>query len=265
VHDEVLSHRLGLVPLRVDPRQFEWFTENETVATDRNTVVFDMAVKVPAVRGSGPAAAAAALATTTVYSRDLRWKPQGHQAQRFGGPAALGPVHDDIILAKLRPGQEVLLEAHARLGVGKDHAKFSPTATTAYRQLPLVALTKPVTGARAAALAKTCPMKVFDVEDLGGGAPGAASVARPRSCTFCGECERNGFDEVATSRKAEHYIFSVESTGQVSAPDILLSAVEVLRGKCATLLAILDGPADPDGDGDGGGGGGGDGDVDMDQ
>jgi RNA polymerase Rpb3/RpoA insert domain len=42
-------------------------------------------------------------------------------------------ILQDILLAKLRPGQEIGLEMHARKGVGKDHAKYSPVATAAYR------------------------------------------------------------------------------------------------------------------------------------
>lgn len=46
------------------------------------------------------------------------------------------PVHDDIVLAKLRPGQRIEFEAHCRRGVGKDHTKYSPVATASYRLLP---------------------------------------------------------------------------------------------------------------------------------
>ncbi len=46
------------------------------------------------------------------------------------------PVHDDIVVAKLKPGQRIEFEAHCRKGVGKDHTKFSPVATASYRLLP---------------------------------------------------------------------------------------------------------------------------------
>lgn len=46
------------------------------------------------------------------------------------------PVHDDIVITKLRPGQRIEFEAHCRKGIGKDHTKFSPCATASYRLLP---------------------------------------------------------------------------------------------------------------------------------
>lgn len=45
-------------------------------------------------------------------------------------------MHDDILIAELRPGQRIVLEAHACKGTGKDHVKFSPVATASYRLLP---------------------------------------------------------------------------------------------------------------------------------
>jgi DNA-directed RNA polymerases I and III subunit RPAC1 len=46
------------------------------------------------------------------------------------------PVHDDIVVARLNPGQRIEFEAHCRKGVGKDHTKYSPVATASYRLLP---------------------------------------------------------------------------------------------------------------------------------
>jgi len=45
-------------------------------------------------------------------------------------------VNKNILLAKLRPGQEIDAELHCVLGVGRDHAKFSPVSTASYRILP---------------------------------------------------------------------------------------------------------------------------------
>lgn len=71
-----------------------------------------------------------------VLSSHLEWQPQGEQDVVFADNPP-SPLHSDIVLDKLRPGQEVNLEAHAVKGVGKDHAKFSPVGKL-YRYSPFV-------------------------------------------------------------------------------------------------------------------------------
>lgn len=39
---------------------------------------------------------------------------------------SVGPVHDDILISKMKPGHELDLGLIAVKGIGKDHAKFSP-------------------------------------------------------------------------------------------------------------------------------------------
>lgn len=113
IQDEVLSHRLGLIPLNVDPREFECFPENEEAeATDQNTIIFkiDVECRTNALFPNDPSKAHHAC----VYSRDLEWVPQGSQAEKF--PHLIRPVSEDILIAKLRPGQSIALEAHCRKG-----------------------------------------------------------------------------------------------------------------------------------------------------
>lgn len=66
-------------------------------------------------------------------------------------------MHDEILVAKMRPGQCIDLEAHAVKGKGADHAKWSPVATAWYRLQPEVVLTKKVVGKQAQELLQLCP------------------------------------------------------------------------------------------------------------
>ena len=38
-------------------------------------------------------------------SKELVWLPQGNQAEKF--PEGIRPVHDDIVIAKLSPGNSL--------------------------------------------------------------------------------------------------------------------------------------------------------------
>jgi DNA-directed RNA polymerase alpha subunit len=104
-------------------------------------------------------------------------------------------------------GQAIELEAHAVKGIGKTHAKWSPVATAKYRMLPEVVLLEDIEGDLADELVRTCPVNVFDIEDMGPGER-RATVARPRDCTLCRECVRgDGWDKrVQLRRVKEHFI-----------------------------------------------------------
>jgi DNA-directed RNA polymerase I and III subunit RPAC1 len=125
--DEVFSHRLGLIPLNVDPALLEMKQSPNDQATDRNTVVFKLQIECtynaaaprdctdPAVLYNNP----------EVRAEHLQWISQGEQAEVFAArpPASTIP---EAVLVKLRPGQAIEMEMHAVKGIGKDHAKFSP-------------------------------------------------------------------------------------------------------------------------------------------
>ena len=112
-------------------------------------------------------------------------------------------------------------------GIGKDHAKYSPVATAAYRLLPQVTFREPVTGDLAHELVAKCPLNVFDIEDAGG-LP-TAVAARPRDCTMCRECIREpGWSErIKLERVSDHFIFSIEPASALSGRQVLLQSVQV--------------------------------------
>nr|ABF95432.1 RNA polymerase Rpb3/Rpb11 dimerisation domain containing protein, expressed [Oryza sativa Japonica Group] len=204
IADEVLSHRLGLIPLDADPRLFEYISEND-VPTERNTIVYKLHVSCK--KGSP---------RLTVKSGDLEWLPEGSQLP-LASPAQsgdkqktytsfsqsqkdilekpLGVKFKDITIARLGPGQAIELEVHAVKGIGKVHAKWSPVATAWYRMLPEVVLREEIKDADAEMLVAKCPVNVFDIEDLGNGEKRAV-VARPRACTLCRQCVMGPTGEV---------------------------------------------------------------------
>jgi DNA-directed RNA polymerase I and III subunit RPAC1 len=145
IADEILAHRLGLIPLNVEPSLLVMKESDKDQATDRNTVVFELQIScqrnLHAPKGSTDPSQL--YINHELKSSDLIWRPAGEQAEVFGNcPPA--PTNPDIVLTKLRPGQEVHMELHAVKGVGKDHAKYSPVATASYRLLPHITIKKPI-------------------------------------------------------------------------------------------------------------------------
>jgi hypothetical protein len=49
----------------------------------------------------------------------MTWVPLGNQADVFP-EGTIRPVHDDILIAQLRPGQEIDLMMHCVKGIGED-------------------------------------------------------------------------------------------------------------------------------------------------
>lgn len=86
IQDEVLAHRLGLIPIDADARQFDMIGEDDE-ATDLNTLVFKLDVSCTNADFADPNAPVATSGPETkhVYSGDMEWQPQGLQQERFPG------------------------------------------------------------------------------------------------------------------------------------------------------------------------------------
>jgi DNA-directed RNA polymerases I and III subunit RPAC1 len=108
IQDEVLSHRVGLIPIKADPAQFEYVIDEDE--TDADTLVFHLEYVCPELPPNVhrdaegvPVLTKEQAQAQNVYSRELIWLPQGAQADKF--QEGIKPVHDDILIAKLTPGE----------------------------------------------------------------------------------------------------------------------------------------------------------------
>merc|ERR1719498_1644035 len=218
LHDEVLVHRLCLIPLNVDAEELEWRKSDEEMS-DKNSVLFKLHVKCEQ-------------GTKSVYASDFQWTQIDGSTRKFKKVPA--PVHGDILITKLRPGQEIECEMYAIKGVGKDHAKWSPVSTAWYRMCPEIILNEEFTGKAAEELVKVCPTGVFDIED------DAAYVANPRNCTTCRAClEKYGEDKIEVNKIKNHFLFNIESVGSLPAGTLFQRAIHILQQKVTTALEIL--------------------------
>ena len=190
--------------------------------------------------------------TRHVYARDLLWAPQGDQLSRFplhslgvgsGVGGGVRPIHEDILIAKLRPGQVIELEAHARKGIGKDHAKFSPVATASYRLMPHVEVVRPIYDDLAEELENWFEPGVFDcVPTDEDGHRVKAVVVNPYACTMSRNFMRNPIlkDSIRMTRIPDHFIFSVESVGMMEPAVIVAEALKILKEKCERVSGLAD-------------------------
>eukprot|EP00731_Ephydatia_muelleri_P027482 Em0019g355a len=245
IQDEVLAHRLGLIPINADPRKFKTLSpmqmgENwpETPSAD-HMIEFTLKVKCShnahALKGSRDPEQL--YSDSQVTTSAFKWVPIGNQAQKF---SELRPVHNDIVIAKLRPGQELNLRMLCMKGIGRDHAKFSPVATASYRLLPEITLTKPVIGEKADRLAKCFSKGVIQVVEDNGVRKAEVVDARKDTCSREVFRQEDLKDCVKLARIRDHFIFSVESTGAL-APDVLVvEAIKIMMGKCTHFMEELD-------------------------
>ena len=107
MHDEAVAHRLGLIPLRTGLNRFVMPQDCDCKSTlgcskCRVLLVLD---------------SEAMEKTKIVTSGELLSEDE-----------LVKPVSKDIPIVVLAPGQKLKFEAYARLGVGKDHAKWQPTS-----------------------------------------------------------------------------------------------------------------------------------------
>lgn len=236
IQDEVLAHRIGLVPLKVDPDMLSWVDSNlpeDEKFTDENTIVLTLNVKCTRNPDAPKDCTDPKILyrNAHVYARDLKFEPQGKQLETFA-KCAVTPTDPDILLAKLRPGQEISLRVHCILGVGGDHAKFSPVATASYRLLPYINIIKPITGDAAKRFQKCFPAGVIDINDKG-----EAYVKDSRKDTVSREVLRHDefADSVKLGRIRDHFIFNVESTGAMTPEEIFFKSVRILKNKAEYL------------------------------
>jgi DNA-directed RNA polymerase subunit D len=214
--DEMLTHRLGLIPLKTDLDEYV-FTKDcscDGEGCSACTSVYTLSVEGPKV----------------VYSRDLI--PQNPLAT---------PVEEDIPLVKLERDQKVVLEARAVLGRGTEHAKWQPTLACGYKAYPRITFDSKCDGC--GMCVDECPRNVLEIK----GNSAAVVEGKIEDCSLCKLCERicianaDTWDSPAISIGTEDdvFIFVVESDGSLPVRKILTQSAKEIQTKSDSLVDVL--------------------------
>ena len=217
LYDEIIAHRIGLIPLR-SKEALERYREPEycekaepgdpnCYATLRLEVMTENEQRI-------------------VYSGDL--EPEDPFVE---------PVYKNIPIVVMAPGQRLILKAFARLGYGRDHAKWMPVTIAAHKYLPVLRVQGSIGKECMDCLAQTAPGIAERVAKLPGGG-GEVEILDDINTSGIYWCVRNRCRDspIELVYDEKRLLLTVESAGQLPAGLIVLKAIEALKKKLNKIL-----------------------------
>jgi DNA-directed RNA polymerase subunit D len=202
LQDEVIAHRLGLIPLKTDLDSYN-LPEECSCKSEFGCNLCRVSLALDAETKEE---------TRTVYSQEL-----------ISENPDITPVNTKIPVVKLTKEQKLKLEAYARLGKGKNHAKWQPVSMCTYKYFPQIEIRKQCDAC--GKCVEICPRKVLakvgdriEIQDL-------------MACTLCKDCINvcpKDPPAINVSGKEDTFIFNVESTGVLPPRRIMKEAVKIL-------------------------------------
>ncbi len=209
--DEMLAHRLGLIPIKTDLSTYS--TKEKCSCGGAGCpgcmVTFTLSVEGP----------------KTVLSSDLI--PQDPHAT---------PVYDNIPIVKLTKGQKLVIEAHAILNTGREHAKWQPTLVCGFKNHPVVSISEACDAC--GMCVDECPRGILAVK----GKKVEVVDGKLPECSMCKLCERaclaSGIGDesaITITAEADRYIFVVESDGSLPVKEIMDRALQYIRDQADEL------------------------------
>ncbi|PIN86446.1 DNA-directed RNA polymerase subunit D [Candidatus Woesearchaeota archaeon CG10_big_fil_rev_8_21_14_0_10_44_13] len=201
LYDEMLAHRLGLIPLKTDLKTYDMTSECKCNGEGCAKCTLKLTMKVTA------------RSDQVITAEELKSKD----------PKVV-PVHDEMPVVKLLKGQNIELEATARLGKGKEHMKWSP-GHVFYKYMPVVEIIRQPKDAEE--FARVCPQKIFDAKN------GKLVVNKDKlmNCHLCGACVDLDPGAIKLNESNADFVFYIEPWGQLTVKQMVSEAFDIFDKK----------------------------------
>ncbi len=204
--DEQLALRLGLIPLKADTSLYNMPEEcscgGEGCASCQVTLTLS---------AEGP---------KMVYSGDLVSTDPG-----------VRPADTTIPIVELMENHKIVVEAIARLGIGRKHAKWQAGIACGYKNMPVITIGECDLCEKCV---EACPRNILKIN-------GKLDVVNIMNCSLCRLCEEACYtDSIKVSEDPESFIISFETTGAMSAAKLVEEAANSIKKKAVQLNEILE-------------------------
>lgn len=263
LNDEYIAHRLGLIPLRYSPvddannsNHNKGLDCSEAFILHRECLCYEhcsrCSVEFELDRSYVVMGDEDVLAPFTVTSRDLISNNDSVQPAHFLSQEEQDDAQDEgIAIVKMGPGQRLKLKAIARMGIAKEHSKWSPVAVATYRFWPEIFINDEQMATlsleQKQELVDVCPDRILELDEITG-------EMRPVEnawdiCTYTEDLKYlqqsmkkrpEDDDFVTVLPSTNKFIFNVETTGCIDADVCVLTALKVLKKRLNDLARELE-------------------------
>jgi DNA-directed RNA polymerase subunit D len=225
--DEIIAHRLGLIPIPTDLDVFVF--KDDCVCKGEGcpncTIMYSLNKRGPSEEDEKE--------SVTVYSNELQLvvqKVEGLSEKKYGEKFQIA---NRIPIVKLNRSQALLLYATAELGTGTRHAKWQSAQAVGYQYYPVVKISSEKCDSGGSCVVN-CPMDVLEKKDK------KIVISDLESCTLCKACEEAcSQDAIEVMGDDSRFIFQFETDGSITAKEALTHALDILESDFEELKDLV--------------------------
>jgi DNA-directed RNA polymerase subunit D len=218
LYDEIISHRMGLIPLKTDLDVYKLPHECDCLGYGCPLCQVSLTCEI----------ANTTSAPLDIYSGDLS-----------SNDPKIVPVDPYIPIVKIDKNAKIIIEAYAILGFAKNHAKWQAVSNVAFRLYPIVEFNANdfKDPEEKKLIVKMCPKKLFEMANND-----SLKIKEDywKSCTLCMSCEKNSNGKIKAVPKKGVYIFSIESDGVLPFNVIIRKVFEIFNEKIDEFVIKLE-------------------------